>query len=303
MFPNPRNSVFAMRDATRLAAVSALLAPAAVFLFDLPLMKIPAAFAAAGLFVLSIWWNRLVTLPYWLYVRSIDRVSFQRFLYLATGACTAIIFRYGEAVTGDFVSISLLSIAAVIAVRTTWLLIRSRSARTVRIAPPFASGQFAVFHGGPCAPLNAHHGVPEQRFAVDIVRIGTDGRRASSFYPIATDAFYAFGTPIVSPVTGTIVAAADGFDDDGMWSKDEAPMYGNHVLIRCPLGDLVIAHCKQGSVAVSIGDRVSVGQPIGLIGNSGNSSEPHLHIHLERDGEGVLFDFGKPLYRNQFFTV
>ena len=135
MFPNPRNSAFAMRDATRLAAVSALLAPAAVFMFDLPLMKSPAAFAAAGLFVSSVWWNRLVTLPYWLYVRSIDRVSFQRFVFLATGACIAIIFRYGEAVTGDFVSISLLSIAAVIAVRTTWLLIRSRSARTVRIAP------------------------------------------------------------------------------------------------------------------------------------------------------------------------
>ena len=293
----------AMRDATRLRTWIALLTPAAILFSDLWLLKTPSEFAASGLFVLSVWWNGLVALPYWLYVRLHYRVAFQRVMYFSAGACLAVLLRYHRDAAAEFPSIVLLSIAAIVTTRTTWLLMRSRFAHTVRIAPPFASGRYAVFHGGPCAPLNAHHHVAEQRFAFDIVRIGTDGRRASSFYPLASDAFYAFGTPIVAPVEGTIVEAADGFADSGMWSDDDAPMAGNHVVIRGPLGDLLIAHCQQGSVAVSVGDRVTVGQPIGLVGNSGNSSEPHLHIHLEHDGKGVPFDFGKPLYRNQFFAV
>ena len=46
--------------------------------------------------------------------------------------------------------------------------------------------------------------------------------------------------------------------------------------------NLLLAHLKRGSVLVKIGDRVSAGQPIGHVGNSGNTSEPHLHVHAQR---------------------
>ena len=46
-----------------------------------------------------------------------------------------------------------------------------------------------------------------------------------------------------------------------------------------------LAHMKQFSVLVSAGDTVTAGEPLGRVGNSGNTSEPHLHIHAERGGE------------------
>ncbi|HJX26864.1 MAG TPA: M23 family metallopeptidase [Thermoanaerobaculia bacterium] len=53
---------------------------------------------------------------------------------------------------------------------------------------------------------------------------------------------------------------------------------------------IVLAHLKKGSVKVGTGETVTVGQPIGQIGNSGNTSEPHLHIHAVRRGGKVSPD-------------
>jgi murein DD-endopeptidase MepM/ murein hydrolase activator NlpD len=67
---------------------------------------------------------------------------------------------------------------------------------------------------------------------------------------------------------------------------------------------VLLAHLQHGSVAVATGDPVTVGDPIGRVGNSGNTTEPHLHIHAfdPRTGEGVpiRFDGGAPL-RNRVF--
>ncbi|MEZ7171746.1 M23 family metallopeptidase [Sporosarcina sp. OR05] len=61
-----------------------------------------------------------------------------------------------------------------------------------------------------------------------------------------------------------------------------------------------MAHMKEGSVAVAKGDTVTTGQLLGKVGNSGNTSEPHLHIHAELDGKGVPLTFdGRFLVRNQ----
>jgi murein DD-endopeptidase MepM/ murein hydrolase activator NlpD len=83
---------------------------------------------------------------------------------------------------------------------------------------------------------------------------------------------------------------------------DRANAAGNHIVIRVNGVDihLLLAHLKNGSVSVNIDDRVSKGQPIGKVGNSGNTTEPHLHIHAQtqvtRDGKtewvGVPIRFG-----------
>ena len=48
-----------------------------------------------------------------------------------------------------------------------------------------------------------------------------------------------------------------------------------------------LAHMQRGSALVKKGDRVARGQPLGKVGNSGNTSEPHLHIHAVRGGTGL----------------
>jgi murein DD-endopeptidase MepM/ murein hydrolase activator NlpD len=54
---------------------------------------------------------------------------------------------------------------------------------------------------------------------------------------------------------------------------------------------VVLAHLRLGTVSVTAGDVVRVGQLLGEVGNSGRSTEPHLHIHAERDGTGLDLQF------------
>jgi murein DD-endopeptidase MepM/ murein hydrolase activator NlpD len=65
---------------------------------------------------------------------------------------------------------------------------------------------------------------------------------------------------------------------------------GNYIVIQTADDEYVIvAHMQQGSVRVQTGDEVHTGDVLGLVGNSGNSSEPHLHIHLQTTPD--LLDF------------
>src|SRR5699024_12363154 len=74
---------------------------------------------------------------------------------------------------------------------------------------------------------------------------------------------------------------------------------GNYVALGCEDAIIYIAHMKENSVKVSEGEAVQEGQQIGLVGNSGNTSEPHLHIHAEKDGIGIPLRFdGKFFVRN-----
>jgi murein DD-endopeptidase MepM/ murein hydrolase activator NlpD len=99
-----------------------------------------------------------------------------------------------------------------------------------------------------------------------------------------------------------VVSAHDGEPDmtPGILSNNlEAPT-GNHVFLQLETGTyLVIAHLKQGSLTVKTGETVQEGQIIGQCGNSGNTSEPHIHIHHQRQDPTVYplnFAEGLPLY-------
>ncbi len=57
---------------------------------------------------------------------------------------------------------------------------------------------------------------------------------------------------------------------------------GNHVILRCGEAEVVLAHMRHDSVKVAPGDAVATGDPLGEVGNSGASTEPHLHMHAQR---------------------
>ena len=72
-------------------------------------------------------------------------------------------------------------------------------------------------------------------------------------------------------------------------------MAGNHVILRCGDAWVVLAHLRQSTVAVHPGEPVDIGALIGRAGNSGNSDEPHLHIHAQRPGSTDAPLSGEPL--------
>lgn len=144
---------------------------------------------------------------------------------------------------------------------------------------PF-DGEWYVFWGGRTREQNYHVIAADQRFAYDLVvrRDGSthtgDGTRA--------DQYYCWGRPILAPGAGTIVTAVDSLADNAPGQMDPAHAAGNHVIIDHGSGEYsLLAHLRRGSVAVHAGQRVSPGDKLGECGNSGNTSEPHLHYHLQ----------------------
>ncbi|MBI5367778.1 MAG: M23 family metallopeptidase [Planctomycetes bacterium] len=162
---------------------------------------------------------------------------------------------------------------------------------------PFA-GRWLVFWGGDTAEQNQHHGVLCQRFAFDLLGVGEDGKTVHGEGTRNED-YNAFGREILAPADGVVVEAVDGVRDNAPGSMNPYAAIGNAVTIRHRDQEYtVLAHLKQGSVRVKAGEEVKRGQVLGLCGNSGNSSEPHLHFHLQNtatmhDATGIKLRFGR----------
>jgi hypothetical protein len=160
---------------------------------------------------------------------------------------------------------------------------------------PLPQGQYLVINGGNSPLINFHQRPatrsrimvldwPEAQYAVDMVALRRGGMRARSIMPSARESYFIFGTPVIAPCAGTIVRAVDGLADIWDNDRDHSTQAGNHVFIRCLDAHIMLAHLKQGSVAVNVGDTVRVGDAVGQVGSSGRGSEPHLHIHAQRLG-------------------
>jgi murein DD-endopeptidase MepM/ murein hydrolase activator NlpD len=113
--------------------------------------------------------------------------------------------------------------------------------------------------------------------------------------PPEPSAYDIYGVPVYSPCAGEVIAALDGVPDMQVPQTDREHMAGNHVLLRCGNADVLLGHLKTGSVKVVIGQQLTVGQPMAKVGNSGNTGEPHLHIHAQQAGTAAEPLSGNPL--------
>ncbi|MFJ4206474.1 M23 family metallopeptidase [Streptomyces sviceus] len=149
-------------------------------------------------------------------------------------------------------------------------------------------GSWYVVQGGGRV-LNHHAQVPEQRGALDLVALGRLGTRTRSGRDLT--AYAAYGRTVRSPCDGRVISAADTVQDQKPGEIRYQPTYGNHVFIDTGREIVKLAHLRPGSVTVANGDIVRAGQLLGEVGNTGNTTEPHLHIHAERDGVGLDLEF------------
>jgi murein DD-endopeptidase MepM/ murein hydrolase activator NlpD len=144
------------------------------------------------------------------------------------------------------------------------------------------TGRWWVFWGGRSELRNYHVIAPEQRHAIDLVRWERGGTAPTG--GARNRDYLAWGERILAPAAGRVVAARDGVRDNRPQVEvaNEDDPAGNHVLLA--LGKrrfALLGHMRKGSVRVRRGDRVRAGQLLGRVGNSGNTSEPHLHFHLQ----------------------
>ena len=176
----------------------------------------------------------------------------------------------------------------------------------VDLAFPLKGGEFLIVNGGSSIVLNAHlmtldtsakrfQAYRGQSYGIDIVKINSWGLRADGVLPPRPSAYFIYGSRVYAPCTGEVIAAFDGVQDMQIPRMDREHMAGNYVMLRCEQADVLLGHLQSGSVSVTFHQPVSVGQIIAKVGNSGNTGEPHLHIHAQRAGTASAPLSGAPL--------
>lgn len=148
---------------------------------------------------------------------------------------------------------------------------------------PF-NGRWFVGQAGDTPNVNQHMSVQAQWYGIDFIKTGGPGERSParpSANASITD-FYSWGEPVLAPVSGEVITVIDGFPDNPLGIKDPENPAGNYIVIAAPQGSYVfLAHFQKGSLRVTPGQRVAVGQELGKCGNSGNSDVPHIHMHVQ----------------------
>ncbi len=163
----------------------------------------------------------------------------------------------------------------------------------VDIGNPLGPGHYLVGNGGSNRIVNVHVATLDrsvarfrpwrgQSYAVDFFGLGAWGLRGQGWQPADPAAYAIFGAELRAPCAGKVVATEGEMPDFEVPNSDQVNRLGNHVILRCGEAEIVLAHMRQSSVTVASGDPVGVGDLLGQVGNSGASTEPHLHIHAQR---------------------
>ena len=177
-------------------------------------------------------------------------------------------------------------------------------AEGVELSFPLRGGTYLVVNGGRHELSNTHlKTLNEERFrarrgqsyVVDIVKIDGYGVRAAGVLPADPTVYAIFGEPVYAPCAGEVIQAVDGIDEMPPPRMDRQHMAGNHVLLNCGTNWILLGHLQKGSVRVGAGDSVRVQDWLGRVGNTGNTGEPHLHIHAQRPGSAAAPMSGDPL--------
>jgi murein DD-endopeptidase MepM/ murein hydrolase activator NlpD len=151
---------------------------------------------------------------------------------------------------------------------------------TIELALPFR-GQWTVHWGGDTLELNHHLKAPSQRRAADLVVVGSTGKTYRGEGKSNSD-YYAYGLDILAVADGEVVTVVDGIAENLPGELNSYFVPGNVVVVKH--GDRlysVYAHLQPGKARVKAGTLVKKGTVLGSCGNSGNSSEPHLHFQLQ----------------------
>jgi len=144
-----------------------------------------------------------------------------------------------------------------------------------------------------------------QRYAYDFYRLTSDGVKPYSapvskhlFGSIPAESCLCWNAPVFSAFAGIVIDARDGWPDRRRLSflpdmlratfggaeprgDDFRPLTGNYIIVEGEKGFAMYGHLREGSFLVRDGEAVESGQAIGAVGNSGNSTIPHLHFQLQ----------------------
>ncbi len=164
---------------------------------------------------------------------------------------------------------------------------------TTKMILPF-NEEWNVFWGGTSVEENYHVEYNNQRYAYDLL-IEKDGKSYKGNSD-KNENYYVFGKDIIAPCDGTIINIIDGVIDNIPGQLNPKQLTGNTIILKTANNEyLLFAHLKNQSIIVEKGQEVKQGEKIAKCGNSGNTTESHLHISLQ-NVEDMALATGAKLY-------
>ena len=233
-----------------------------------------------------------------IYIRSFQILLLCAFILLLVRGMT----RHQTAQLLGLASMILIAIIVGLGVASNYLT--TGNAGVPNLASPLRGGTYYVVQGGNNPLLNAHRlsgRATAQRYAMDFTKLSGMGRRSTSILPgKAPSDYLIYNEPIHAPCNGTVVSVADGFEDLPVGQTDSKNPAGNYLAIGCDNDiTVVLAHLRPG-ISVNLGEPVRAGQQVGRVGNTGNTTEPHLHMHVL---SGIVSDQRTALFTGQGIAV
>lgn len=217
-------------------------------------------------------------------------------------------------------TISLIQVYLLIELIKVFLVIKERNRNYLNIEFPFKHGSYLVTDGGNSRLsrlMNYHYYSPTHKknrtnnsmlYATDIVKL--QGLK-SSFLPTSNCEYPIYNEEIYSPIDGAIVKVENSICDNHPFEGNYPYNTGNTVVIKKDNYYLLLGHLKKNSIIVKEGDIVRSSDLIGLVGNSGWTERPHLHMQLIESessdywhGKGVCVRYNnRNLYKNRIIQI
>jgi len=155
---------------------------------------------------------------------------------------------------------------------------------------PF-KGEWYTYWGGTDKRQNYHVATRPQQGAFDFIVVDKNDKSYERSGTRNED-YYAFGKPLYAVCDAVVYDVNTGVEDNRPSQMNPTEALGNYVILKTANEEYIFyAHFQNESIKVKKGDTVKQGQYLGNCGNSGNSSEAHLHLHIQ-DGPNVIADVG-----------
>lgn len=157
----------------------------------------------------------------------------------------------------------------------------------VKYSLPFY-GAWVVVNGGATKESSHSWEINSQRYAYDFIILNSEGKSHSGD-AASLSGYYCYGKEILAPADGIVVELrSDCLDSKIMGDGKVDPLVkdirGNYIVIKHGEDEFsCLAHLAPGSISVSVGQEVKRKERIGICGNSGNTSEPHLHFQIQNE--------------------
>ena len=163
---------------------------------------------------------------------------------------------------------------------------------------PF-TGSWTVVNGGITKDFSHSWDIPSQRYAYDFIILDENGKSHSGDAGNAKS-YYCYGKEVLSPADGIVIEVYNKAKDSNIMGNGKVDcnskdIRGNYILINHSDNEYsMLAHLQPNSILINCGERVVRGQVIAKCGNTGYSSEPHLHFQLQ-NSKSFYFSAGLPI--------